>query len=62
MNDSTLFDQTIDDLLLEARGLALVTGILENRGVSADDIAAHELELQRTRARLADLIASAPAA
>jgi hypothetical protein len=62
VNDPTLFDHDIDDLLLEARGLALVTGILEGRGVSADAIAAHERELERTRARLAGLIASAPAA
>jgi len=56
VTDTTLLDHEIDDLLLEARGLALVTGILERRGVAADAIAAHERELERTRERLAELI------
>jgi hypothetical protein len=51
-----LLDHQIDELLLEARGLALVSGILRERGVDAEAIAAHKRELERTRARLVELI------
>ena len=34
--DNALLDRTIDDLLLRLRGLLLVSGLLEQRGASAD--------------------------
>jgi hypothetical protein len=51
-----LLDRQIDDLLLELRGLALVRDILIERGASRGEIAAHGRELERGRARLAELI------
>jgi hypothetical protein len=51
-----LLDRQIDDLLLELRGLALVRDILIERGASSGEIAAHGRELERGRARLAELI------
>ena len=61
MTSAALLNHEIDDLLLEARGLALVRGILESRGVEADAIAAHGRELERARARLVELIGPEPA-
>jgi hypothetical protein len=46
----------IDDLLLHLKGLVLVRGLLEERGVSEVDIAEHTHEIERLRARLADLV------
>jgi hypothetical protein len=46
----------IDDLVLELRGLTLVRNLLVERGVDGEDIAAHSRELERVRARLAELI------
>jgi len=51
-----LLDREIDDLLLRVRGLALVRDILVERGASGVEIAEHGLELERGRARLAELI------
>lgn len=51
-----LLDREIDDLLLDLRGLALVRDILIERGASGAEIAAHGRELERSRARLAELI------
>ena len=50
--------EDIDDLLFRIRGLVLVTEILEERGASADELAAHRLETERLRWRLARLVAS----
>jgi hypothetical protein len=47
---------TVDDLLLQLRGLVLVGGLLERRGASSEEIDAHALEADRVRARLAALI------
>jgi hypothetical protein len=54
--ESTLVSHEIDDLLLQARGLALVRPILAERGVSQDELDAHTQELERVRQRLADLV------
>jgi len=51
-----LLDRGIDDLLLQARGLALVRDLLVQRGASRAEVEAHSRELERTRARLAELI------
>jgi hypothetical protein len=51
-----LLDRTIDDLLLRLRGLVLVGGLLEQRGASAGELAAHAREAERVRVTLARLI------
>ena len=51
-----LLDREIDDLLLDARGLALVRDLLEERGASTGEIASHARALNRVRARLVELI------
>jgi hypothetical protein len=57
-----LLDRGIDDLLLQARGLALVRNLLVQRGASRAEVEAHSRELERTRARLAELIRAPGAA
>jgi len=52
-----LLDRQIDDLLLEARGLALVRDLLAERGASAAELDAHTRALERARAELAERIA-----
>jgi hypothetical protein len=51
-----LLNKEIDNLLLDARGLALVRDLLVKRGATDDEIASHSRALARTRARLAELI------
>jgi hypothetical protein len=51
-----LLDREIDDLLLDARGLALVRDMLVKRGATDDEIASHTRALTRTRSRLAELL------
>jgi len=53
---AALLDREIDDLLLEARGLALVGDLLRVRGASSAEIASHTRALERVRTRLAELI------
>jgi hypothetical protein len=55
-SESTLVSHEIDDLLLQARGLALVRPILAERGVSQNELDAHTQELERIRQRLANLV------
>jgi hypothetical protein len=52
----SLLAHEIDDLLLRARGLVLVRDLLAERGATGNEIAAHSDELERVRARLADMI------
>ncbi len=52
-----LLDREIDDLLLDARGLALVRDLLQERGATSGEIASHVRALDRVRARLVELIA-----
>jgi hypothetical protein len=51
-----LLDRTIDDLLLQLRGLVLVSKVLEQRGASAAEVEDHVREADRVRAELARLI------
>jgi hypothetical protein len=51
-----LLNKEIDNLLLDARGLALVRDLLVKRGATDEEIASHSRALARTRARLAELI------
>jgi len=53
---AALLDREIDNLLLDARGLAVVRDLLAERGAGRDEIAHHERALERVRTRLADLI------
>jgi hypothetical protein len=48
----TLLDRRIDDLLLQARGLELVSQVLAGRGASAEELDAHARELARIRREL----------
>jgi hypothetical protein len=52
-----LLAHEIDDLLLQARGIVLVRGILAERGATPTEIDAHTDELTRVRAQLAATIA-----
>jgi len=56
---TAILDREIDDLLLEARGLALVRNLLAERGASRAELEAHTRELERVRAELAGRIATA---
>jgi len=56
---ATLLNHSIDDLLLQARGLELVRDWLAERGASRAELDAHTRELQRVRRELAGLVAGA---
>ena len=55
-NDVNLLTREVDDLLLQARGLVLVRGLLADRGATPAEIDAHTDELARVRRRLAATI------
>jgi hypothetical protein len=55
---AALLDRHLDELLLEARGLALVRDLLAERGASAAELEAHTRALERVRAELAGRIAT----
>jgi hypothetical protein len=46
----------IDDLVLHLKGLVLVRELLETRGAGADQIDVHSAEIERVRARLAEVV------
>jgi len=46
----------VNDLLLSVKGLVHVRALLEDRGASAAEIREHSDEIERLRARLADLV------
>jgi hypothetical protein len=48
----------INDVLTQLKGLVLVQPILEARGVSREELERHRDEIDRVRARLADLVRS----
>jgi hypothetical protein len=48
----------INDVLTQLKGLVLVQPILETRGVSNEELERHTGEIDRVRARLADLVRS----
>ena len=56
MTDDAILDPRIDDLLLQARGLALVREVLAQRGASPVALDAHTRELERVRARLIETL------
>jgi hypothetical protein len=57
MNDRVL-DRQVDDLLLHARGLALVREVLAGRGATRDELDAHTRELERVRRELIETLSS----
>lgn len=58
MTADAILDHKVDDLLLQARGLALVRGVLAERGVSSTDLDAHERELERVRRELIERLSA----
>lgn len=59
IDGGAILDHSIDDLLLQARGLVLVREILAGRGATPDELDAHTRELERVRRRLAQAIGRA---
>ena len=59
IDGGAILDHTIDDLLLQARGLVLVREVLAQRGASRAELEAHTRELERVRRTLAEAIAEA---
>jgi hypothetical protein len=49
----------LDDLVLRLKGLVLVRALLESRGASAAELAAHSEEIARVRAELAHVVRAA---
>jgi hypothetical protein len=56
IDGGAILDHSIDDLLLQARGLVLVREVLAGRGASPDELDAHTRELERVRRKLAQAI------
>jgi hypothetical protein len=50
----------IDDLVLHLKGLVLVRALLQKRGASTAEVEAHTREIERVRARLAEVVRSSP--
>jgi hypothetical protein len=46
----------VNDLLLSLKGLVLVRALLEDRGATEAEIRQHGNEIERLRARLAELV------
>jgi hypothetical protein len=46
----------IDDLVLHLKGLVLVRGLLERRGVDSTELATYSTEIERVRERLAGAV------
>ena len=58
MKGQTTFDERFADLLLQARGLDAVRGILARRGASVEELEAHTLALQNVQHQLAKQLAA----
>ncbi len=56
IDGAAILDHTIDELLLQARGLVLVRDLLARRGASRAELDAHTRELVRVRHELAQVI------
>lgn len=56
MTTETVLDPQLDNLLLQARGLALVRDLLARRGASHAELEAHDRELERVRHTLVELL------
>lgn len=58
MKKETMFDERFADLLLQARGLEAVRGILARRGASTEELDAHSRALENVRHELAAKLAA----
>lgn len=58
MKNQTVFDERFADLLLQARGLEAVRGILARRGASTEELQAHTNALEHVRHELAEKLAA----
>lgn len=58
MKSTTLFDERFADLLLQARGIEAVRGILAGRGASAEELEAHTRALASVRHQIAERLAA----
>jgi hypothetical protein len=58
MTKQHVFDDRFADLLLEARGLEAVRGILARRGASTEELEAHTRALENVRHQLAEKLAA----
>jgi len=56
IDGAAILDRSIDELLLQARGLVLVREVLVRRGASNVELDAHTRELERVRRRLAEAV------
>ncbi len=56
LEDATVLDRHIDELLLHARGLVLVREVLARRGATRAELDAHTRELERVRHELVEAI------
>jgi hypothetical protein len=52
LDGAAVLNDHVDDLLLHARGLALVREVLARRGASRAELDAHTRELERVRGEL----------
>ena len=58
MKSTTLFDDRFADLLLQARGLEAVRGILARRGATTEEHDTHAHALENVRHQLAERLAA----
>ncbi len=58
MKNQTMFDERFADLLLQARGIEAVRGILARRGASTEELEAHTRALDSVRHQLVERLAA----
>ncbi len=58
MKTQSVLDDRFADLLLQARGLEAVRGILARRGASSEELTAHTQALENVRHQLAERLAA----
>ena len=58
MKNDTVFDERFADLILQARGIEAVRGILARRGASTEELEAHTRALKSVRHQLAERLAA----
>ena len=56
MTVATTTFRELDDLVLRLKGLVLVRDLLRKRGATRTELDEHSAEINRVRARLADLV------
>jgi hypothetical protein len=58
---TAVLERELDDLVLQLKGLVHVRALLEDRGASAAELAAHSDEIARVRTELAESAKTVPA-